>query len=531
MKEKSRLNYSWVDDLIHRNMDEKNYLEFSLSDLLKAVLILLISTFVGIVFRRFGFTEANIIMVYILGVILTALVTTHQIYSLVMSLVSVFVFNFFFTEPRFTLLAHDIGYPITFLIMFFAAFVTSSLVVRLKEHAKQSSESAYRTQILLETSQLLQQVKEKEEIIQVTAGQMLKLLNRSVVIYLEDKERLGNAQVFRVNDRIPEDTLTDKSEKKVAEWVLNNNERAGSGTDLFADARCLYLSIRINEQVYGVAGIDVSEKPLDTFEKNLMLSILGESALALESEKNAREKEEAAILAENERLRANLLRAISHDLRTPLTAISGNASNLMSNGAMFDEETKQQLYADIYDDSMWLINLVENLLAVTRIEDGRMQLKLTTELMDEVVTEALSHVHRKKGEHPIHVVSREDFLFAKIDARLMVQVIINLVDNAVKYTPPETEIEIRMEKKEDKVILSVRDQGPGIPDSYKSHVFDMFFTGENKISDNRRSLGLGLALCKSIVNAHGGEICVSDAVPHGAVFTFSLPAGEVQLHE
>ena len=113
----------------------------------------------------------------------------------------------------------------------------------------------------------------------------------------------------------------------------------------------------------------------------------------------------------------------------------------------------------------------------------------------------------------------------------MVQVIINLVDNAVKYTPPETEIEIRMEKKEDKVILSVRDQGPGIPDSYKSHVFDMFFTGGNKISDNRRSLGLGLALCKSIVNAHGGEICVSDAVPHGAVFTFSLPAGEVQLHE
>ena len=225
------------------------------------------------------------------------------------------------------------------------------------------------------------------------------------------------------------------------------------------------------------------------------------------------------------------MRAISHDLRTPLTAISGNASNLMSNGAMFDEATKQQLYADIYDDSMWLINLVENLLAVTRIEDGRMQLKLTTELMDEIVTEALSHVHRKKGEHPIRVVSREDFLFAKIDARLMVQVIINLVDNAVKYTPLETEIEIQMEKKEDKVVISVKDQGPGIPDSYKPYVFDMFFTGENKISDNRRSLGLGLALCKSIVNAHGGEICVSDALPHGAVFTFSLPAGEVQLHE
>ena len=531
MKEKSRLNYSWVDDLIHRNMDEKNYLEFSLSDLLKAVLILLISTFVGIVFRRFGFTEANIIMVYILGVILTALVTTHQIYSLVMSLVSVFLFNFFFTEPRFTLLAHDIGYPITFLIMFFAAFVTSSLVVRLKEHAKQSSESAYRTQILLETSQLLQQVKEKEEIIQVTAGQMLKLLNRSVVIYLEDKESLGNAQVFRVNDRIPEDTLTDKSEKKVAEWVLNNNERAGSGTDLFADARCLYLSIRINEQVYGVAGIDVSEKPLDTFEKNLMLSILGESALALESEKNAREKEEAAILAENERLRANLLRAISHDLRTPLTAISGNASNLMSNGAMFDEETKQQLYADIYDDSMWLINLVENLLSATRIEEGRMTLRVTTELLSDIIEEVVQYSSRKLQQHHLTVDCKDDLILVKADTKLIVQVIANLVDNAIKYTPQNSSITISARTTGSMAEISVADNGPGISEEDKDKIFDKFYCGSNKIADSRRSVGLGLFLCKAIVEAHGGTIHVEDNLPHGAIFRFTLPREEIVLHE
>ena len=162
----------------------------------------------------------------------------------------------------------------------------------------------------------------------------------------------------------------------------------------------------------------------------------------MENEKNAREKQEAAILAKNEQLRANLLRAISHDLRTPLTSISGNASNLLSNGDSFDNDTKKQLYMDIYDDSMWLINLVENLLAVTRIEEGRLNLHITEDLMEDVITEALHHINRKSEEHHISVESKEEFLLAKMDARLIVQVIINIVDNAIKYTPKNSHIVI-----------------------------------------------------------------------------------------
>ncbi len=146
--------------------------------------------------------------------------------------------------------------------------------------------------------------------------------------------------------------------------------------------------------MYGVVGIAVGEQPLDAFENSILLSILGECALALENKKNAKEKEEAAILAKNEQLRANLLRAISHDLRTPLTSISGNASNLLSNGNSIDETTKMRVYQDIYDDSMWLINLVENLLSVTRLEEGRLNLNMSAELVDEVVQEALRHVNR-----------------------------------------------------------------------------------------------------------------------------------------
>ena len=151
---------------------------------------------------------------------------------------------------------------------------------------------------------------------------------------------------------------------------------------------------------------------LDSYENSILLSVLGECALALENQKNAKEKEEAAIMAKNEQLRANLLRTISHDLRTPLTSISGNASNLLSNGTSFDEEIKRELYQDIYDDSMWLINLVENLLSVTRLEEGRLSLNISAELVDEVIREALLHVNRLKSEHTIRVKHQDDLLSA-----------------------------------------------------------------------------------------------------------------------
>ena len=337
--------------------------------------------------------------------------------------------------------------------------------------------------------------------------------------------------MFPVIDGTSTQGYLTSQEEAVARWVFINNKYAGATTDTLSGAACLYLAIRIKERVYGVVGIAMREGVLDSFEKSVMLSILGECALALENSKNAKEKEKAAVIAKNEQLRANLLRSISHDLRTPLTSISGNASNLLSNGDKFDEDSKKQIYTDIYDDSMWLINLVENILAVTRIEEGKINLRMSTELMDEVIDEALLHINRKKTEHKIVVNSTKEFILAKIDARLIVQVIINIVDNAIKYTPVGSEIKILTDMEKDKVVVEISDDGSGIDDEIKEKVFDMFYSGNNTVADSRRSLGLGLALCRSIINAHGGEIEVLDNVPHGTVFRFTLPAGEVDLHE
>lgn len=503
----------------------------SILDLMKSTLILILVTLTGWVFYHFGSTEANIIAIYLLGVMLISVFTKSSFCSLIGSVIAVLAFNFFFTEPRFTLQAHGSDYPVTFLVMFLVSFITGSMAARLKEHAKHSAQVAWRTKLLFETNQCLQKAQTQEEILFITATQLQKIFQRDIVVYNIESGALSAPTFFLMDDTQTGEIYRSAEERRVAQWVLANNKRAGAGTDNLPGGRCTYLSIRTGKQVYGVIGIAAMEKTMDFVETSILLSILGECALALENQNNLEEKEAAAIMAKNEQFRANLLRSISHDLRTPLTAISGNASNLLSNGKLFNEQTKNQMYADIYDDAMWLINLVENLLAVSRLESGRMNLSLSTELIEEVVAEALRHIDRKSTEYHLHVQKSDEFTLVEIDARLIIQVLINIVNNAIKYSPPGSEITVDWKRQGKYVYVSVADNGPGIPDSAKPRIFDMFYSASNRIADSRRSMGLGLALCKSIIDAHGGEITVSDYLPHGSVFTFSIPAGEVELHE
>ena len=503
----------------------------SLLDLFKSAVILVSTTLIGFLFYELGFTDANIIALYLLGVLLVSVSTKSSIcsffalFSACSPLISVS------QTPDFLCMSMRAATRSPFSSCSLFRLLTGSLASKLKSHAKRSAQVAWRTKLLFETNQTLQKARTQEEILSVTAKQLLKMFQRDIIVYRIQQEKLTASEIFLMDDTASTDRYTSEKEREVAQWVVTNNKRAGAGTETFSDSRCTYLSVRKGDQVYAVVGIATSDNPLDSFETSVLLSVLGECALALESQKNLEEKEAAAVLAKNEQLRANLLRSISHDLRTPLTSISGNASNLLSNGDLFDDKTKKQMYTDIYDDAMWLINLVENLLSVSRLEEGRMNLHMSTELVDEVVAEALRHINRKSVEYHLHVQNSDEYLLAQIDAKLIVQVLINIIDNAIKYTPPGSDITIEWNRKGDFIYISVADNGPGIPDQAKPHVFEMFYTVSNQIVDSRRSMGLGLALCKSIVNAHGGEITVTDHLPHGSVFTFSVPAGEVELHE
>ena len=516
---------------VYRYQKYKEKPQFVLKDFLICICVIIAITFIGYLFQNFGFSEANIITVYILGVLMISIMTSQRIYSIVSSFLSVLVFNFFFTNPYFTFQAYDSGYPVTFVIMFLAAFITSGLAVQMKNSAKRAAQTAYRTKILLDTNQLVQKEKNKKGIIDVTCHQLMKLLNKDIIFYPVDELNLQNPIVFSIDDSKDIEKCINNNETAVATWVYKNNKHAGATTHTLGNAKCLYLALRVNENVYGVVGIRIKNKPLDPFEHSIVLSILGDAAMALEKEQVIREKSKADLIAKNEQLRANLLRSISHDLRTPLTSISGSAGILLSSSDTLDEKNKKQLYTDIYDDSLWLINLVENLLSVTRIEDGTMQLNMTTELIEEVVHEALQHISRQGREHHIQVQQDNEFILVKMDTRLMIQVIINLIDNAIKYTPKGSHILIHVFKQKQEVCIDVQDDGPGITDELKPHIFDMFYTGNMKVADSRRSLGLGLALCKSIVNAHHGTMSVLDNQPKGAILRVILPVEEVILHE
>lgn len=507
------------------------YIIPSWKDIFFTIVTLTLVTVVCILFDRIGFTEADIITVYILGVLINSVITKSHLCSFIDSVGSVLLFNYLFTEPKLTFQAYEPGYSVTFVIMFVAALITGTLANRLKENAKQSAQAAYRTKVLFDTNQLLQKARSEDEVVEVIANQVLLLLERNVVVYPVDDNGLGKGYVFTEDGSGNDEIFCEEYEKKIAEWVMANRKRAGASTKIFPDAKALYLAIRINDSVYGVMGIHIDKRPLDSFDYSILLSILGECALALENLKNERDKEQAALMAEKEKLRANLLRTISHDLRTPLTSISGNASNLCSHYKQLDEETLEQIFSDIYDDTEWLINLVENLLFVTRIENGQMQLNSSIELVDDVIDEAIKHIDRNCREHKLEVRHSTDMLFAVMDAKLIVQVIINLVNNAVKYTPKGSNIVIESGETEGKVYISVSDDGPGMDDIVKEHAFDMFYTGQNKVADSKRSLGLGLALCKAVVEAHGGNIKVEDNVTGGCIFTFCLEKGDVVIDE
>ncbi len=509
-----------------RDEDEK----FRWKDLIKTLLITIAATLISFAFYIWGLREANIITIYILGVLLTAVWTHGYLYGVIASLLSVVFFNYFFTVPRFSLLAADPDYPVTFFIMLVASIISCTLATRVRKQARQSAQKAYYMELLMNSSQKMQQGRDEQETIELVAEQINKLLNRPILYSLAGKGREISFQVTPKEQMGELLRSITAEEMGVADWVVTNNKHAGAGTNTLSHAQNLYLSIRGNQEVMGIIGIPARYyPPLDAFEKNMMVSLLNECGLTLERRRLRAEKQAIEMETQRERLRSNLLRAISHDLRTPLTSISGNAMILMEKNIALKEKERQEMYNAIYDDSMWLVNLTENLLSITRIENGTMELQIEAELIDEVFREALSHVDRKSSQHNISVELEDDLLMARMDVRLIVQVIINIVNNAIKYTPEGSRIILSAEKQENMVCIRISDDGPGISDEAKKHLFDMFYTAGIGKSDSRRGLGLGLSLCKSIIDAHGGTISVTDNDPQGAIFYFTLPLEEVNL--
>ena len=484
---------------------------------------LLFSSLAGFGFYYAGFSESNIITVYILGVLITAVWTNGHFYGAIDSLLSVAAFNFLFTEPRFTFQANDPSYPVTFLIMLFSSVIASSLASRVKAQARLAAQKSYYTELLLGSSQKLQKGRTEWDCLRLTAEQLNRLFDRPVLYALSGTEK---ELAFRVEPSDEQNILMELGSEEigVAKWVQRNNKHAGATTNTLPDSKWLFLSVRGTQGVMGIVGIPIAGYSIpDAFEKNLMIAILSECGLSQERIRLQEERNKAALQTQKERLQANLLRAVSHDLRTPLTNISGSADMLMQEESELDPAIRKKLYTAIYDDTNWLINMTENLLVATHLETDKESFKMSPELIEDLFQSVVAHLDRRAAEHHISVHLEDATLMAAMNARLIQRVIINIMNNAIQYTPKESNIELSAVKKGNVVQISVTDDGPGIPDDAKRHLFDLFYTAGQGKADCQRGLGLGLNLCQSIVAMHGGKIDVLDHMPAGTTFQFTLP--------
>lgn len=521
--------------------------KFSWEDVARAAVSVIAATALGFLVEALGFGSQVIPMIYLLTALLMATRADGFFYAAFAALGSVLAYNFFFTAPRLTFHAYGVYSSIMFAFLLIGTLVASTLTIRTKRQSDASARRAYRTEVLLESSRMLQTSTTVSGCLETAAGQIMKILDKPVVMYRRKAD--GNLTAPRVFD-VPGSGGGDASAKElvapsevaVAAWVASNNERAGATTDTLLDAKCLYLPVASKDQVIGVAGLVVGDEPDDfgEFEKNLLIAILDECGQAAGQVLLAQERHEMRVKAEKETLRSNLLRMISHDLRTPLTSISGDADVLLQQGDKLTDEQKTQMYQDIFDDSTWLIGLVENLLSVTRIEDGRMSIKMQPEMLSEIIHDAMQHVSRRTGGRVVKADVADDMLMAEMDSRLIAQVLVNLVNNAITYTPEGSTIVVGakgiVERGKKKVRVFVSDDGRGIPDTDKPRIFDMFYRvpdekRSDKSADSRRGMGLGLPLCRSIVGVHGSELKVGDAEPHGCMFYFDLDAVDVAAIE
>ena len=319
---------------------------------------LLLSTGIDLIFARWGFSDANLIMTYILGNLIVALFTDGYIWGLIYSILGVLTFNFFFAAPVFTFSVYNPNYIVTFIVMFATFMICSMLTKKVKDYAYQNAKKSYRSELLLKASRSLQTASTTQEIAQKIVEQLGRLLEKNIYCYLGEPEEGSIPLSYRKENG--EEALQE-TDMAVVRWCWQHQEDAGFSTETLGESKYMFPTVKSDTRMFAVIAIDMEGEPIRTFERGIVGTLIHECAFAMEKEELLKQQREAEIRLEKEQLRANLLRSISHDLRSPLTSISGNAENLIGNETILSAEKRKKIYHDIYNDSMWLINLVENL--------------------------------------------------------------------------------------------------------------------------------------------------------------------------
>ena len=465
------------------------------------------------------FELADVAMLYVLGILLVAS-RSGRWPSLAYSVLSVIALDFFFVQPRFSFAVGDFKHLVTFLVMLLVGLVIGNLTERIRSQARLARTRENRIRALFRLSGELTRSSGSSAMAQSAIRNVATHFQSRVWIFLPGPG--GRLALSQGKDQ----AAVGQDELGVAQWVYDHHEPAGMGTDTLPGAKALYLPLKGAHELIGVMGIQPTEAPvrMEPDQRHLLEAFVNQTAVALERALLAERNRESQRQVDREQLRNALLSSVSHDLRTPLGGITGAASTLLEDRGALAEPARRDLLETIHEESNRLQRLVTNLLDVTRLESGVVDLVKEWVPLEEVVGSALAHMAGKLAHREVKVELPPKLPLVQADAVLLGQVVVNLVENADKFSPPGLPIEIKAWATERAITLSVTDHGPGIPAGQEEHIFEKLVRFPQ--GQARPGAGLGLAICKGVVQAHGGKIMASTRAAGGAQFMVSLPLGQ-----
>ena len=459
----------------------------------------------------------NIGMLYLLPVVFTA-ARLGVLGSIVVAMASVLCLDIFFVPPLLLLTVSDPRHLITLAVFMIVAYTTGYMADMLRFRMREAIQSEKRTRELYELARGLSAVADYETLIRKIVSQIAETLDAEVALYLPDPH--GELRVAAAS-KASCDLVLGPTDLLAAQWTYNNSQRSGLGTDTLPGARGYHVPVRTDEKILGVLGVKPLQELFLAEQIDLLQALAGLSALAIRRLELAAAAQEIKTLEASERLRAALFNSISHELKTPLASILGAVSSVIDDSALYNEEQKATLLTSIRQGALRMNRLVTNLLDMARLESGYMKLNTDWSDIQDIIGVTLRENREFLKDHYIKVEVPEKTRVIKMDYALIEQVLTNLLHNAVKHSPIPSEITVSVVEESQALLVSVADQGTGIPRGDEERIFDKFYRIQSP--GNVGGTGLGLSICRGIIEAHGGRIWASNRPEGGSRFSFTLP--------
>ena len=506
---------SQFKDMINANIHSPIALHY-----VGCILLMAVVTGLGWLFRV-NLEIFNIALLYQLPVMLSAF-WWGRWPSYFTVICSVLIFNFIFVPPVFAIrIDRLIWSSATFLIV---SYVIGRRTELLRDEAVTAIQREQSTHALFDFSRAIAAVIDLDTICSEFTRQATKALQQKITLLLPDeKEVLSEWNSVRNNEPLNEAACTQANlEITAATWAYENRRHAGRFTDIYPEVENLYLPLVTRSDAVGVLGVHITTQPTHK-QLRLMETWADLCAIAIERVKLTERAREAALLLESDRLRSALINSVSHELRTPLSLIIGSSSTLLEAEAAYTVQESRELLENIKHGANRMERVVTNLLDTARLESGMMQLKIDWCDVEDIIGAALRRLADQIKDRPLKIKTESQLPLLRGDCVLIEQVMINLLDNAIKYSPPGSEIEIVVSANSGSLQLSVADHGLGVPEEDLPHIFDKFYRATHQSKDNISGTGLGLSICKSILEAHGGTVFANNRIGGGAIIGFHLP--------